>query len=69
MNLAKRMATLDLQEAKASCDKDRLMIQGTVNELLGNFQNMNKMVRRHVSEMLITRSRLELQSSTKTRAS
>lgn len=52
MNLARRMAALDLEDAEASSKEDKTMIDGAVCQLLGGFDQMNSMVRNHVGDML-----------------
>jgi len=52
MNLVKRMATLDLEAAEASCEKDKEMIKSLVMKEMGSFDAMNSFMRLKIREVL-----------------
>jgi hypothetical protein len=52
VNLVKRMATLDLEGADASCARDRDMINSLVVEEFGSFDIMNAFMRREMYRVL-----------------
>jgi len=52
MNLVKRMATLDLEAADASCHEDKDMINSLVMKEMGSFDAMNSFMRKEIREVL-----------------
>jgi len=53
MHLAKRLSSLRLEEATASVQKDKEMIDGLVAQMPGGFEAMNKFVRSNIAEALL----------------
>jgi len=57
MNLARRVATLDLEQAGASHMSDKVLISCLVVEEMGSFENLNNYLRHQIREVLLaTRS-------------
>lgn len=52
LNLARRMATLDLAKAQATSEEDKEMIGSAVVELLGSYDHMHQLVHHRVRQML-----------------
>jgi hypothetical protein len=52
INLVKRMATLDLEAAEASCQQDKEMINSLVVEEMGSFDSMNAFLQREIGRVL-----------------
>ncbi|CAE7759812.1 FRAS1, partial [Symbiodinium pilosum] len=57
MAVAKRLAALDLRNAQASDEGDRLMIHGLIEAMPGGFDTMNKFVRESIRNALVTMHR------------
>ncbi|CAE7565327.1 FRAS1 [Symbiodinium sp. CCMP2592] len=54
MAVAKRLAALDLRNAQASDEGDRLMIHGLIEAMPGGFDAMNQFVRESIRNALVT---------------
>jgi hypothetical protein len=52
VNLVKRMATLDLEAAEASCQQDKQMINSLVIQEMGSFDSMNHFMQREIRRVL-----------------